>query len=202
VPKLTPERQKAIVEAVAAGVPRKFAAMRAGITERCLYLWLAKGRKGGKANTLYVQLFHAVQKAEADAVARNVAIVQKAGAKSWQAAAWWLERRYHAEFGRKDRTFIQTPRRGRRVVVPAERQGRGLRAETGAGRSCHVRRVAADGLRPNGRDDEDRVRLPRRLARLSRSRPGRAPTNAVENPAITSAVPSSCSSFACESRSR
>jgi hypothetical protein len=111
VPKLTPEAQKAIVEGVAAGVPRAFAAMRAGVTERCLYQWLAKGRKGGKRNAVYVQLFQAVQKAEADAVARNVALVQKAAAKSWQAAAWWLERRYHAEFGRKDRTIIQPVRK-------------------------------------------------------------------------------------------
>lgn len=107
VPKLTPEAHKAVVEAVAAGVPRKFAAMRAGVTERCLYQWLAKGRKGGKKNELYVQLLQAVQKAEAAAVARNVAVIQTAAKTTWQAAAWWLERRYHAEFGRKDRTVIQ-----------------------------------------------------------------------------------------------
>lgn len=111
VPKLTPERAKAIVDAVAAGVPRAFAAMRAGVTERCLYKWLAKGRQGGKRNAVYVQLVQAVQKAEADAVARNVALVQSAAKKSWQAAAWWLERRYHAEFGRKDRTVIQPVRK-------------------------------------------------------------------------------------------
>src|SRR5687767_6300294 len=90
VPKLTPERQKAIVDSVAAGVPRALAATRAGITERCLYQWLAKGRNGGRRNEPYVQLFQALQKAEADAVARNVALVQKAATKSWQAGAWWL----------------------------------------------------------------------------------------------------------------
>ena len=99
VPKLTPETQKVLVEAIAAGVPRAVAAMRAGISERCLYQWLAKGRKGGKRNEGFVQLFQTLQKAEADAVVRNVALVQKAAAKAWQASAWWLERRYPEEFG-------------------------------------------------------------------------------------------------------
>jgi transposase len=101
IPKLTPERHRVIVDSIAAGVPRKFAAQRAGVTERCLYKWLARGRQGGKRNAAYVQLVQALQKAEADAVARNVAVVQKAANTTWQAAAWWLERRYHAEFGRK-----------------------------------------------------------------------------------------------------
>jgi hypothetical protein len=140
IPKLTPERHKLVVESLAAGVPRVFAAMRAGITERCLYQWLAKGRKGGKRNELYVQLFQAIQKAEADAVARNVAIVQKAASKSWQAAAWWLERRYHAEFGRKDRTVIQPVRKGdlgaevRRRLDEAD--GGGHRQPGEAGGAC------------------------------------------------------------------
>ncbi|MCI0703576.1 MAG: hypothetical protein L0241_21050 [Planctomycetia bacterium] len=99
VPKLTPEKQKVIVDSIAAGLPRSIAAMRAGITERCLYQWLAKGRKGGKRNEEFVQLFQALQKAEGDAVARNVALIQKAAATTWQAAAWWLERRYPEEFG-------------------------------------------------------------------------------------------------------
>jgi hypothetical protein len=111
VPKLTPERQKVIVDSIAAGVPRAIAAMRAGVTERCLYQWLAKGRKGAKGNEEYVQLFQAVQKAEADAVARNVALVQKAGAKTWQAAAWWLERRYPEEFGANRRELAELRRR-------------------------------------------------------------------------------------------
>jgi transposase len=100
-PKLDPAVQRVIVESVAAGVPRKYAAQRAGIDESTLRLWCSKGRKGGKGQAIYVALLAALKKAEADAVARNVAIVQKAANTTWQAAAWWLERRYHAEFGRK-----------------------------------------------------------------------------------------------------
>jgi hypothetical protein len=93
-----------IAERVAAGVPLKYAAQRAGIDESTLHLWLRKGRQARKGP--HFQLFQSVKKAEADAVARNVAVVQKAAAKTWQAAAWWLARRHHKEFGRQDRTII------------------------------------------------------------------------------------------------
>ena len=36
----------------------------------------------------------AVRKAEAGAIMRNVAVIQEASKKHWQAAAWWLERHY------------------------------------------------------------------------------------------------------------
>lgn len=89
--KLTPELQAAVVQAIAAGNTRHDAAEYAGVGMRSLYRWLARGRKakGGR----YRHLWQAVKKAEADAVVRNVAIIQKAAQKTWQAAAWWLERK-------------------------------------------------------------------------------------------------------------
>ena len=65
-PKLTPEVQKAIVEAVATLTPRRFAADRAGIAESTLRNWLARGRKEKKGE--YVAFLAAVKKAEADAI--------------------------------------------------------------------------------------------------------------------------------------
>jgi hypothetical protein len=98
--KLTPAVQKVIVDGIAAGVPRKFAAMRAGIDESTFHFWVRKGRRAKRGP--HFQFFQSVKKAEADAIARNVALVQKAASKSWQASAWWLERRHPEEFGRKD----------------------------------------------------------------------------------------------------
>ena len=43
----------------------------------------------------------AVERARAEAVARNVALVQKAADDSWQAAAWWLERSRPDQYGRR-----------------------------------------------------------------------------------------------------
>jgi hypothetical protein len=40
----------------------------------------------------------AIKKAEAKCKARNIARIQQATEKSWQAAAWWLERKYRNEF--------------------------------------------------------------------------------------------------------
>ena len=44
-----------------------------------------------------------VKKAEAEAIARNVTVIQKAAGTSWQAAAWWLERRHPNDFARTER---------------------------------------------------------------------------------------------------
>ncbi len=131
LPKLTPEVAKIIVDSVTAGVPRKQAAERAGVTERTLMRWLAAGRKARSGPLL--SLLSALKKAEADAIARNTAMIQRAAAErdevtvketvttdangqtttkretttkkvfDWCAAAWWLERRYPDQFGRPNR---------------------------------------------------------------------------------------------------
>ena len=44
--KLTEATRRVIVEGVAAGVPLKYAAHRAGIDESTLQLWMRKGRRG------------------------------------------------------------------------------------------------------------------------------------------------------------
>ena len=43
----------------------------------------------------------AIKKAEASCKERNIALIQRAATKSWQAAAWTLERKYPMEFGVK-----------------------------------------------------------------------------------------------------
>jgi hypothetical protein len=46
----------------------------------------------------------AIQKAEADAEIRNVAIIQKAASATWQAAAWWLERKRKGDWAQRTET--------------------------------------------------------------------------------------------------
>lgn len=50
------------------------------------------------------QLSQALKKAEADAKAAMLTAIQKAAVepKTWQAAAWWLERKYPEEFARPE----------------------------------------------------------------------------------------------------
>jgi hypothetical protein len=88
---LTPEVQRRLCDAIAAGNTRHDAAQFAGVGESTLRAWLAQGRRRRRGKLR--ALLQAVHKAEAEAVVRNVAIIQRAAATSWQAAAWWLERK-------------------------------------------------------------------------------------------------------------
>ena len=79
IPMLTPEAHRIIVESVGQGSVYEIAAMRAGVTTRSVYKWLARGRKGGKANALYVQFVHALEKAKGDRALLSLARIGKAG---------------------------------------------------------------------------------------------------------------------------
>jgi hypothetical protein len=102
-----------IVAAVRGGSYLDDAASYAGVGERTVYAWLARGRDAEKAyeqgqpinvdEQACLQFQQAVQKARADAVVRNVALIQRAAEDgSWQAAAWYLERTNPRKWGRRD----------------------------------------------------------------------------------------------------
>ena len=74
-----------------AGNNQHDSAVLAGISEETFYTW-----KKEKA-----EFSEAIKKAEQICKSRNIAYVQKAAEKTWQAAAWWLERKYHDEFALK-----------------------------------------------------------------------------------------------------
>lgn len=71
----------------------------AGISERTYYDWMKKGREG---DPRYLQFSQDIEKARAEAVMVNLAVIRKAAQNGqWQAAAWWLERVLPKEYGRK-----------------------------------------------------------------------------------------------------
>ena len=104
--KLTPARAKKIADALRRGNTRRAAARLAGIGQSTLALWLAKGRENTKGDEKYVDLLERVKQAEAEAEARMVETVVEASVDTWQAAAWYLERRYPDDFGRRLRAEI------------------------------------------------------------------------------------------------
>ncbi len=98
--KLTPELRERICEYIRAGNYLSTACEACGISRQTYLNWMERGEKarGGE----FLDFFDAVKKAEKEAEIRNVAIINKAAGKNWQAAAWWLERRHPEKYGKKD----------------------------------------------------------------------------------------------------
>lgn len=92
-----------LAEALRTGNTRIDAARYAGIGYTTFKNWMVRGRAGEKP---YAAFLSSMEKAEADAVIRNVAIIQKAAGVSWQAAAWWLERKF-PELWSRDNVLIR-----------------------------------------------------------------------------------------------
>ena len=131
IPKLTPTVHKSVVKSVGAGVPLKHAAQAAGVGESTMRAWRSRGRAEGAGP--YASFQADLKKAEAAAVVRNSATVQRAAAErdevtvketvfadgrtetvtttrrvfEWTAAAWWLERRYPEEFSGNKKELAQ-----------------------------------------------------------------------------------------------
>lgn len=75
-PKLTPDVQKLIVDALAACTPRKYAANRAGVGESTLRAWIVRGKREKKGK--YQAFLAAIKKAEAEAIIIRIARISKA----------------------------------------------------------------------------------------------------------------------------
>lgn len=130
--KLTPELQAEICDAIRAGNYIEPSAMRSGIDKTTLYNWLKKagtelqrvasGQAKGKNCSVtarmrpYVDFLNALKKAEAEAEARDVAIIAKAAMKQWQAAAWRLERKHYERWGRRQAIEHKTDDKDKKKV--------------------------------------------------------------------------------------
>lgn len=103
--KLTPDTQRRIFEALSVGATYQLACQYAGIHYDTFRNWMKRGETAKSGQ--YFEFFEAVKEAEGRAVVGWLAkIEQAASAGNWQAAAWKLERRYPADYGRKDRIDI------------------------------------------------------------------------------------------------
>jgi len=97
--KLTPEAQARIVQAIEVGATYELAAQFGGIVYNTFNEWMKRGEaaNAGKFHDFY----EAIKAAEAKAVIKWLALIDRAAADTWQAAAWKLERRYPEAFGRR-----------------------------------------------------------------------------------------------------
>lgn len=108
--KYNPKTVEKIVDRIRAGVPKKYAAIGAGIIEDTFYRWLKEKP----------EFSDAVRQAEADAILRNTALVEKHAVRDWRAASWWLERRAPDDFGRSDKLEVTV--KGPEVYLPPQRK--------------------------------------------------------------------------------
>jgi len=95
-PLRSPERVQAVLNALRVGNTRRASAAAAEVSKDTFYRWL-----DGDAT-----FRDAVEKAEADAELRFIGVIAKAAPVSWQAAAWWLERRHSEDYGRHERVDL------------------------------------------------------------------------------------------------
>ena len=103
--KLNSRVQNTIVKCLKDGNTRNDSALYAGISHTTFYNWLERGRQGEEP---FLAFLEAVEKAEAQAVVSKVAIIKEAAEETWQAAAWWLERKRPDDWGRRQRMDIGT----------------------------------------------------------------------------------------------
>jgi hypothetical protein len=100
--KYNDERAAKILEALRLGVPQATAITYGGIAETTYYRWLQEGAADDAPEHLK-EFREAVKAARAEAEVRSVAIIQNASRKTWQAAAWFLERSFPQHWARTDR---------------------------------------------------------------------------------------------------
>lgn len=98
--KLTPEVQERIVAVLRSGAYVHQAAETAGIGRSTFDDWIRRGDSDAEKDKPYRELREAVEQARAEAEARHVALIARASSKSWQAAAWLLERQYPERWGK------------------------------------------------------------------------------------------------------
>ena len=86
--KYTEQTVAKLLEALRNGNTRRASCAVADISQDSLALWLRT----------YPEFAEAVEKAEGKAEASMVNVIKNASDTTWQAAAWWLERKHKAEW--------------------------------------------------------------------------------------------------------
>lgn len=104
-PKLDPAITHRLVDLIRAGNSLETAATACGIHRTSLHRWLRHGKAQQRGR--YFRFFEAIEKAQAEAEARDVALIAKAATEDWKAAAWRLERRFPRKYGPRVQLAVQ-----------------------------------------------------------------------------------------------
>ena len=101
--KASPERKQTIINALEQGMTREAAAGTADVHKTTFYRWMEADA------TFRTNVEKAEQKAESRFLLR---VTQAASSGTWQAAAWWLERRRPQHYALKQRSHVEVTGEG------------------------------------------------------------------------------------------
>lgn len=119
--KYTPEVVEQIVNTIATGVPKKYAAMYAGIGESTLYAW--ENGKGGIPSAAVREFRESIMRAEAAGVVSRLARITKAGQNGDIKADQWYLEHVHADAFAATTKNEHTGKDGAPLKVVIERVG-------------------------------------------------------------------------------
>lgn len=145
--KLSQELQERIALAIRAGNYARIAAEMNGIGETTFYRWLEMGAEPNSPK-IYREFRESIKRAEAEAEVAHVARIRQAADNgTWQAAAWYLERKHGDRWGRNDklRQEISGPE-GKPVTLSLEEAKKAVLAflEEGDNESIYSGEVSAE----------------------------------------------------------
>jgi transposase len=104
-PKLDPHVTQKICDLIRAGNYFEVAATAAGVHRSTVHRWMRHGREQKRGR--YKKFLTAVEKAQAEAESRDVALIAKAASEDWRAAAWRLERKAPRRYGTRVQQAVQ-----------------------------------------------------------------------------------------------
>ena len=96
IPKYTPELRDEICKYILEGNSYEDAAVLSGVSYETIKRW-----RRPQSKQYHEDFSIKINEARVNCKSKNINLVQKAAIKTWQAAAWWLERRYHNEYALK-----------------------------------------------------------------------------------------------------
>lgn len=98
--RLDTEMQNRLVACVESGLTFQRAAQACGIGYSTFKTWMARGRKEKRG--IYRDFMAAIKKADAQGEAWHLDNIKEHSAKTWQASAWFLERKFPERWAKRD----------------------------------------------------------------------------------------------------
>lgn len=96
--KCTPAVRASILAAVAEGAFDYRAAQLCGVSKRTFSAWKTRGERNPR--TVYGDFVRSLKQASAEGEHYHVKNIRERASESWQASAWYLERKHHQRWGK------------------------------------------------------------------------------------------------------